>query len=701
MAKKYVSVVDYMNANKLNSSYSNRAKLAKSYGIKNYSGTAQQNTALLGYLQTPKKTTTSTTKKTTLPTKYTPGAKYYNQEKKYVNKTTTSPDGKYSLSGSRKPVVKLVKDPVTGKMVSEEFLANKQFYNDYKKKIITGTNDVKDLARYQEIMKRHGFKGATTSASVMQDLSIRALNGDKDAQAYLKARGYKALEGDALWNGYDTSKLQDATGAKYKYLEDNPYSAYTKDSNMKEYARFNKYIENNVQMSPRQMERYKTIVKNWGLDDYTDPLVMQRVKTERDKTDAEKRLDDYLKTTEDMYNKDRDSILGQLDEAKDYAMGAQDTALNNSLNQQNATNFQQYQSLMQSMNERGLGNSGIAEDQYARMNMASNRGYQDAMADAALNKAGINTDFTNQKVNTQSAYTDRLASLKSDYTDRRNSTTAQYTQQIGDLNLQKSDRDLAIKQKEDELKLAEEQIKSQERVAMAENQLKTDEMLTKQRGVLYMNGKPYLTKQGKLVYTVDYLKMTETQRHNLAQEALEANKISLDYAAAIDKNNATREGDIYDYNAAIDRNNATREGNAYDYQVGMDRNNATREGNQLDYNLGMAQDATKQLQIQADLQVSMAQIQLDEAKLDFDYAKLESDNALAQEDIKIAAENAQTKKDKETLTALGKQSNSLSKQIVALKKKKKLSKKEKAQLKELVKKYNDVNNKITSLTNSM
>jgi uncharacterized protein DUF3597 len=48
------SVVDYMKQNKLDSSYANRSKLATNYGIKNYTGTAQQNVALLGYLAKPK-----------------------------------------------------------------------------------------------------------------------------------------------------------------------------------------------------------------------------------------------------------------------------------------------------------------------------------------------------------------------------------------------------------------------------------------------------------------------------------------------------------------------------------------------------------------------------------------------------------------------------------------------------------------------
>lgn len=46
-AKKYTSVVDYLNDHKMDSSFSGRAKLAKKYGIANYTGTAQQNTLLL------------------------------------------------------------------------------------------------------------------------------------------------------------------------------------------------------------------------------------------------------------------------------------------------------------------------------------------------------------------------------------------------------------------------------------------------------------------------------------------------------------------------------------------------------------------------------------------------------------------------------------------------------------------------------
>ena len=52
--KKYTSIVDYLNANKIDSSINNRKKLATKYGIKNYTGTASQNTQLLNAMQNGK-----------------------------------------------------------------------------------------------------------------------------------------------------------------------------------------------------------------------------------------------------------------------------------------------------------------------------------------------------------------------------------------------------------------------------------------------------------------------------------------------------------------------------------------------------------------------------------------------------------------------------------------------------------------------
>ncbi|HAB9065694.1 TPA_asm: M15 family peptidase [Listeria monocytogenes] len=60
-----LGLVDYMNMNKLDSSFANRKKLASSYGIKNYSGTATQNTTLLAKLKAGKPHTPASLNKNT------------------------------------------------------------------------------------------------------------------------------------------------------------------------------------------------------------------------------------------------------------------------------------------------------------------------------------------------------------------------------------------------------------------------------------------------------------------------------------------------------------------------------------------------------------------------------------------------------------------------------------------------------------
>ncbi|MGG1291356.1 GH25 family lysozyme [Bacillus smithii] len=65
-----ISLIDYMKSKGLDASFSNRAKLAKEYGIANYTGTAAQNLALLSKLQSntkPAKTNLSNSKLTTNP----------------------------------------------------------------------------------------------------------------------------------------------------------------------------------------------------------------------------------------------------------------------------------------------------------------------------------------------------------------------------------------------------------------------------------------------------------------------------------------------------------------------------------------------------------------------------------------------------------------------------------------------------------
>ncbi|PAD85003.1 hypothetical protein CHH57_01445 [Niallia circulans] len=63
---KNLGLVDWMNANKMNSSFSNREKLAKQYGISGYKGTADQNIKLLEKLTSGAKVNTKTTSSPTI-----------------------------------------------------------------------------------------------------------------------------------------------------------------------------------------------------------------------------------------------------------------------------------------------------------------------------------------------------------------------------------------------------------------------------------------------------------------------------------------------------------------------------------------------------------------------------------------------------------------------------------------------------------
>ncbi|WP_141224271.1 M15 family metallopeptidase, partial [Listeria monocytogenes] len=58
-----LGLVDYMNLNKLDSSFANRKKLANQYGIKDYTGTATQNTTLLAKLKAGKPHTPASSNK--------------------------------------------------------------------------------------------------------------------------------------------------------------------------------------------------------------------------------------------------------------------------------------------------------------------------------------------------------------------------------------------------------------------------------------------------------------------------------------------------------------------------------------------------------------------------------------------------------------------------------------------------------------
>lgn len=168
---------------------------------------------------------------------------------------------------------------------------------------------------------------------------------------------------------------------------------------------------------------------------------------------------------------------------------------------------------------------------------------------------------------------------------------------------------------------------------------------------------------------MEFKKLSETQRHNMATENNVSEKNLFDYRAKIDSNNASRADSQLDYNSAIDRNNVDRQGNQLDYNAKIDANNAQREGNQLDYSLGMDKNAVARQKISADLEKAAANMQYNYAKLDLSSTKLQSDIDLAEAKLKIMAKDSSTKELAARATSIGKQLASVQSQINAYVKK--------------------------------
>jgi hypothetical protein len=282
----------------------------------------------------------------------------------------------------------------------------------------------------------------------------------------------------------------------------------------------------------------------------------------------------------------------QLEKDKQSALSAQDVALNNGMAQMDANSFNQMNQLQQQMSQRGMQDSGISADAYMRAQMGNNMNYQKAFSESAQTKSEI-----------QSKYNEAISGSK-----------------IGQKQFQM----------EQEMAQADQAIKLQE------IQSDQDKWLTESTGSVFINGQRLMV-DGKPLTTVEWEKLSETKRSNLAKESIEQQK------------------------------------NVWDYQLGYDANTIKREG------------------IATDLQIALARNTLDYAKLDYNYAKLEANNMIAQDKIALAAENAQTAADKSKITALGQQLNSLTKRIVEY------QKKGDKVPKELVTEYNNVNGQLQAL----
>jgi hypothetical protein len=457
--------------------------------------------------------------------------------------------------------------------------ADSSWYNAYTGSMANGTANTSQYQHYLALQKQYGLKGGTISDSALHQLSIKALSGDTAAQNYLKTMGIQGQTGSKLWAGYDTNQLKEGTGLWNQYYKDNPNSAIAKTYDQKQYDNYGNIIKNHGAISNDQMTAYQNAAKKWNLTDLSDPYNMQQY------------------------------TLGQ---DKQKALNAQDVALNQGLTAQDATNFQQFQTLQQQMAGRGMSDSGVASDAYMRAQMGANANYQQAYADAAT-----------QKASTAKTFDDEIYGVKQDQIkNQQDQQAADNKATIDGMNAQ---------------------------AELQKQQTEQDKYLTSSTGFVYVGGKQ-LTVNGKPITSMEYNKLTETQRHNLATE----------------NNTATA-------------NANTAANNANNYALGQDKNDIAR---------------TK---IATDLQVALAKNKLDQDKLTFSYTKLDSDNAYHQGLIKKAADAAQNATDKTQLTALGKQTDTLTKQISAIQKKKTQTKADKAALKKLVTQYNNANNAINKI----
>lgn len=319
--------------------------------------------------------------------------------------------------------------------------AQRQFMNNYSQQIAQGTNNLSQMGQYQGYLKAFGGKMAAPSDQVMKQLSVEALNGNRGAQQYLTAMHLTPQSGTNLWQNFDPKNLQSGSAAYNQYMTDNPYSATTKDHDNQIYNQYSGIIKNGQQLDNNQASIYQGLLNKWNLQDMRDPFVQGQATMKDD---------------------------------KQQALNAQDVATNQSLATADANNFQTMQTTMQDMNNRGLGDSGLAQAAYQQATMGANQQYQKAYADAATNKAGINNT---------------------------------YDTAINDLQ----QKGLANQQAQQQQQVANQQASVKEQNAQ-------DQFLTAQTGMVWVGGKPVMSN-GQPITTIAWDNMTETQRHDLATEA--------------------------------------------------------------------------------------------------------------------------------------------------------------------------------------
>jgi hypothetical protein len=278
----------------------------------------------------------------------------------------------------------------------------------------------------------------------------------------------------------------------------------------------------------------------------------------------------------------------QLQTDKQQALDAQDTALNQGMATMDSNSFNQMQQLQQQMEGRGISDSGLAADAYMRAVMGNNQNYQQAYAQAATNKA-----------DTQKSYDDAIAKTATDrqsYIDSRTDATNKTA--IDEQNAQ---------------------------TELFKAQSDADKNMTDATGYVYVNGKPLKDSSGNPISSLEYMKLSETQRHDIASE----NNVAI--------------GNQLTYEAAMNRNAVDAQNGYYQYVVGMDRNQVTAQGNQLQYASSMDANNVKRMQISADLSMAADKLKYDYATLDLKSTQVSADIQNAAAKLDIMARDSSTK----------------------------------------------------------
>ena len=541
--------------------------------------------------------------------------------------------------------------------------------------------------------------------STLQDLSIRALNGDMQAQNTLKSLHLNPLTGQSLWKGYDPRKLQPGTKAYKQYMADNPHSDLSKEYDLKNYQIYTERIKNNQPIRPDQQQWYNYVTQKWGLPNYFDPNVQyqdelkanekeytdQLTKNEQAYLDALKKMQDELKANEkeytDQLTKNKQEYLdalkkmqdelkanekehsdqltkneqeyldalkkmqeegyNRLTSAQQSALDAQDVALNNALFQADNDNFQRFLQLQQEMADRGMGDSGIAADAYLRSQMAANQAYQDAYAQAAKTKADILSDFADRFNQWQSAYTDKVGQTKADYTDKLHQTKDYYTKAINEAILAGLDanRDYTdkLQQTKDYYTKAINEAKLASRV-YADKKKAEEAAKALELQKLQSDRDKFLTEQTGYVFVNGKpLKRPDGKPYTTVelQKLFETARHN-----KVTEENRSKEIQV-------------------NYELGKERNDITAKGNQMNYNAKMAQIELDRQKIAQDGQIAMAKLKLAQAKLDLDKQKAQDAMNQAQAKLDIMAKNAQTSEVRTKITAIKTQLSALQKQIDA------------------------------------